>query len=302
MSADQSLFGVPPDPVQTGEAFRELCAVIARLRAPDGCPWDREQTLETIKPHTLEETYELLEAIDSGEDAAIVEELGDLLLQVVLDAQIGRDEQRFDLLQVIQGVTRKLIHRHPHVFGDAEANSAAEVLRNWEQAKASEKKRESILEGIPAALPQLARAVKITKRAAKVGFDFPQREMLFDKLQEEIRELAAELFADGQLPAIPAGVEAERIPDAELPTPEQRDRVESELGDLLFVIANIARRWGIDPEEALRRSNQKFTARFQAIETAIRKANRDIKTVSLREMEDIYQQIKAAEKQGQPPE
>ena len=188
--------GVAPDH-NLEPAFRELCDVVARLRSPTGCPWDREQTLETIKPYTLEETYELLEAIDSGDDEAIVEELGDVLLQVVLDAQIGADEQRFNLIDVVTRLSAKLISRHPHVFGDAEAATAADVKVVWDAAKKKEKhQRKSALEGIPKDLPQLARAARITSRAARVGYDFPDRVMLFDKLQEEINELAAELFDD----------------------------------------------------------------------------------------------------------
>ena len=177
--------GVAPDH-NLEPAFRELCDVVARLRSPTGCPWDREQTLETIKPYTLEETYELLEAIDSGDDEAIVEELGDVLLQVVLDAQIGADEQRFNLIDVVTRLSAKLISRHPHVFGDAEAATAADVKVVWDAAKKKEKhQRKSALEGIPKDLPQLARAARITSRAARVGYDFPDRVMLFDKLQED---------------------------------------------------------------------------------------------------------------------
>src|SRR5580692_10059180 len=190
----EKVAGQPPDAARLGPAFRELCEVVARLRAPDGCPWDRVQTLETIKPYTLEETCELLEAIDARDDAAIVEELGDLLLQVVLDAQIGADEGRFDLVEVVEGITRKMIHRHPHVFGTAVANTVADVAQHWHAAKDKEKLRDSALDGIPLPLPQLARAVKLSKKAARVGYDFPNRAMLFDKLREEVAELAGELF------------------------------------------------------------------------------------------------------------
>ena len=181
---------------------------MARLRSPEGCPWDRQQTLATIKPYTLEETYELLEAIDSGNDEDIVEELGDLLLQVLLDAQIGSDEGRFDLVPVLTRLNDKLIRRHPHVFGNAVAVTAADVSPLWEQAKRAEKTRASVFDGVPAALPELARAARITSRAAKAGYDFPDRTMLFDKLREEIAELAEELFDGGQLPTLAASVDA----------------------------------------------------------------------------------------------
>lgn len=288
--------GRPPDPGRLGPAFQNLCEVVARLRAPDGCPWDRIQTLETIKPYTLEETYELLEAIDSGADEAIVEELGDLLLQVILDSQIGADEGRFDLVEVVQRITEKMIHRHPHVFGEAVADSVADVAKHWHEAKGQEKSRDSILDGIPAALPQLARAAKLSKKAARVGYDFPDRAMLFDKLREEIAELAEEVFPSGQIPHVPATVEADIVPDAPIDDPEKKSRVEREIGDLLFVVANIARRWKIDPEEALRNSNSKFERRFRYIERQLAAQNRTLGEATLLEMEALYQQGKRQEK------
>ncbi|MGE3317164.1 MAG: MazG family protein, partial [Planctomycetaceae bacterium] len=157
-------FGKPPEAGRLLPAFQKLCEVIARLRSPEGCPWDRVQTLATIKPYTLEETYELLEAIDANDNEAIAEELGDLLLQVVLDAQIAADERRFDLIEVVERITRKMIDRHPHVFGDATAKTAADVSHHWEKAKASEKQRDSVFDGIPVDLPQLARAAKLSKK------------------------------------------------------------------------------------------------------------------------------------------
>src|SRR5580704_6094678 len=288
--------GVPPDAARMGPAFKKFCEVVARLRAPDGCPWDRVQTLETIKPYTLEETYELLEAIDARDDGAIVEELGDLLLQVVLDAQIGADEGRFDLIEVVERITQKMIHRHPHVFGTAVANTVDDVATHWHAAKNQEKPRDSLLDGIPAALPQLARAVKLAKKAARVGYDFPDRAMLFDKLREEVAELAAELFVGGAIPQVAANVDAEVIPDLAIDDPERHSRVEDELGDILFVIANIARRWKINPEEALRRSNAKFERRFRYIEEQLASQNRTLADATLVEMEELYQQGKRREK------
>ena len=287
--------GKPPPFELLLPALQEFCQVVAVLRGPDGCPWDREQTLETIKPYTLEETYELLEAIDSGDDTAIVEELGDVLLQVVLDAQIGADEGRFGLLEVVEGVTRKLIHRHPHVFGDETAETSEEVRRNWDSAKRAEKQREGVMDGLPLAMPALARAARITGRAARVGYDFPDRRMLFDKLREELSELAVELFEDGSVPEVPAEVDADVNEDEPL-ADAVRARAEEELGDVLFVLANIARRWGINAEEALRRSSRKFERRFRAIEDGLAARGRDVQEASLVEMEEVYQAAKAAEK------
>ncbi len=288
--------GTPPDPERLGPAFRHLCDVVARLRSPTGCPWDREQTLATIKPFTLEETYELLEAIDSGEDSAIVEELGDVLLQVVLDSQIGADEGRFDLCDVVAGLTRKMIERHPHVFGDTDAATASDVSRNWDRIKQQEKRRDSIFDGLPKSLPALARAARLSDKAARVGYDFPSREMLFDKLREELNELAAELFSDGKTPQVAATVEAEVLADPAPFDPERQKRIEGELGDVLFVVANIARRWHINPEEALRGSNVKFERRVQYIERRLREQNRSLKDTTLQELELLYQEGKRAER------
>ncbi len=167
-----------------------------------------------------------------------------MLLQVVLDSQIAADEGRFDIIAVIEGITRKMIERHPHVFGDAEASTPAAVKRQWEQIKAAKQPRESILDGIPVALPTLAKALRITKKAARVGYDFPQRDMLFDKLREEIEELLAELYPDGRWPDVAASVAGPVVPDEPIRDPQRKARVESEIGDILFVIANIARGGG----------------------------------------------------------
>ena len=273
---DQSLPapGTPPDPTRLASSFGRFCDVIAKLRSPTGCPWDRIQTLETIKPFTLEETYELLEAIDSGDDRAISEELGDVLLQVVLDSQIAADEGRFNIIDVIDGVTQKMVDRHPHVFGDAEAHTPADVKRQWEKIKAAKTPRDSVLDGIPIALPTLAKALRITKKAARVGYDFPNRDMLFDKLREEIDELIVELYPEGRRPSVAASVEGPVVPDTPITDPDHKTRIESEIGDILFVIANIARRWGVDPEEALRSSNEKFSSRFRAIERGLKTAGK----------------------------
>jgi uncharacterized protein YabN with tetrapyrrole methylase and pyrophosphatase domain len=196
---------------------------------------------------------------------------------------------------VIEGLTEKLVRRHPHVFGDAEASTPEQVKQNWDTAKNSERQRESVLDGLPRAIPQLVRASRISDKAARVGYDWPQRNMLFDKLNEELSELADELFSDGKIPHVPAGVEVELLPDEPIDDPAQRKRIENELGDMLFVVANIARRWGIDPEEALRSTNEKFEQRFRYIEDQVKESGRDLKDVSLLEMERYYQAGKIRE-------
>ena len=291
--------GTPPAFDSLLPEFRRLCEVVARLRAPDGCPWDQQQTMKTIKPYTLEETYELLEAIDADDNEAICEELGDVLLQVILDSQIAADEKRFILTDVVRNIADKMIRRHPHVFGGVKAATVADVKQNWSSIKQQEKPaRKSQLDGIPVELPQLARAARITSKVAAVGYDFPDRRMLFDKLNEELTELAVELFGDATIPAISATVDADVIVDEPLLDPEIKDKAESELGDVLFVLANIGRRWGLNAEEALRRSNAKFSRRFQAIEEAMKQIGRSMKDATLREMEDAYQAAKLREPKG----
>jgi tetrapyrrole methylase family protein / MazG family protein len=291
------IMGQPPDPQRLSASFARLVEVIARLRSPDGCPWDRQQTLQSIKPYTLEETYELLEAIDSDDDGSICEELGDVLLQVVLDAQIAADEGRFDLIDVVDRIADKMVRRHPHVFGSESAANTSDVRAHWEQAKRAEKQdRQSLLDGIPLELPALARAARITKRAARVGYDFPHRLMLFDKLREELTELEHELSPEAPLEAIPAGVEGRHVPDEPVDDVQRRRRIEDELGDVLFVMANIARRWGINPEEALRRSNRKFSDRFRAIEQGLAREGRTLQEATLPEMEEHYQRAKQDER------
>jgi len=288
--------GTPPDPARLSSALIELSQIVAKLRSPEGCPWDRAQTLATIKPYTLEETYELLEAIDSDDDGAICEELGDVLLQVLLDSQIAADEGRFNLLDVAAGLSQKLIVRHPHVFGDSTAATAADVSRQWDRIKQAEKQRESIFDGLPAALPALARAARIADKAGRVGYDFPRREMLFAKLKEEVDELAAELFDDGQIPEVPPLVDGPVVHEPAVTDPARKARMQGELGDVLFVIANIARRWHINPEEALRESNRKFERRVRYIEDRLREQGRPMSDATLPEMEALYQEGKRREK------
>jgi len=300
MSDAQPVHGTAPDFQELLPEFERLCRIVAKLRSPEGCPWDRQQTMKTIKPYTLEETYELLEAIDSDDNPAIQEELGDVLLQVVLDSQIAADERRFELTAVVRQIADKMVRRHPHVFGDVDAATTDDVRRNWTALKQQEKPaRTSQLEGIPVALPELARAARITARAAAVGYDFPDRRMLFDKLKEELTELSHELFGSAEIPGVTATVDAVRVPDQPISDLATRERAESELGDVLFVLANVGRRWGINPEEALRKSNAKFTRRFQAIEAAMKSLGRDMRDATLIEMEEAYQAAKAKEKRSQ---
>ena len=253
-------------------AVEKLVRAMARLRGPSGCPWDREQTHESLKPYVLEETYELLEAIDSNDPAKIANELGDLLLQVVFHAQLGAERGEFDLESVAERIISKLVHRHPHVFGTATVEDADEVLKNWELLKAQEPEtndRTSVLDGVPAALPALRRATKIQKRAAHVGFDWEDVTGPLAKIDEETRELRA------------AGTDAPRAKLAE------------EIGDLLFAVANASRFYGVDPEEALRQTIEKFCRRFQHIEESARRAGRDVREMSLEEMDALWEQAKA---------
>lgn len=263
-----------------GEAFARLVATMRRLRAPDGCPWDREQTIASLKPYLLEETYEVMDAIEREDWVALSEELGDLLLQPVFQAEIAAGEGRFTITEPLEAIVEKLIRRHPHVFGTVEAETSDEVLRNWEQIKRGEKARKaeangerdnaSMLDSLPRALPALAEAQRITSRAAKVGFDWPGIREVLDKLHEEIGELD----------------EARQAGDA--------DKVEDEFGDLLFVMANLSRFLKVDAEQALRRTNLKFRERFAYVERRLREQNREIQDSTLEEMESLWQEAKQA--------
>jgi tetrapyrrole methylase family protein/MazG family protein len=262
----------PPCPrrEQVYSGFEGLVAIVAALRAPDGCPWDREQTHESLKPHLLEETYEVLEAIDSHDPAALREELGDLLLQVLMHSQIASETGAFDIEQVVQHLIEKLISRHPHVFGEAHAETAEQVLQNWDKTKRAQKGRDSVLEGVPRAMPALARAQEISKRAARVGFEWDTIHGVLDKLHEEETELRQ---------AIESG---------------DRTRIESEIGDLLFTVVNIARHAQIDAEQALRSMVARFMRRFQWMEAEAVRQNRPLESLSADEWEDLWQQAKTA--------
>jgi nucleoside triphosphate diphosphatase len=288
----------------TGERFERAVAIMSRLRGPGGCPWDREQTFDSIKPYTIEETYEVLEAIDNRDWEELPGELGDLLLQVLFYAQMGKDQGSFSIDDVLDRLSTKLVDRHPHVFGDVKANTTSEVLRNWEALKKEEKKKrhgaigdESILAGVSSALPALPEAHKLSSKAANVGFDWPNVEGLFDKLREETDELRAELKhfpAPGPQP-LGKGVAGAGRPQV---SEELRARLEEELGDLFFVLVNIARYLSLDSESALKKTNRKFKRRFQWMEEQLHASGRDLKNTSVEELEALWQKAKQQERAG----
>jgi MazG family protein len=269
-------------PKTTGERFERLVGIMEKLRGPDGCPWDKEQDFNSLKPMLVEEVYEVLEAIENGDFEGMSEELGDLLLHVVFHAHLGKEAGRFDINTVIDTISAKLIRRHPHVFGNESASTAEEVIRNWEAIKAQEKaekqkngsaERRSLLDGIPSKLPAIHEAHQISARAARVGFDWPDLEGIFDKLQEEVNELKEVIAGGGD--------------------GERRERLEDEIGDMLFVIVNIARRLKIDCESALKRANRKFKSRFQYMEGELGRQGKTLQEASLEEMEALWQKAKS---------
>ncbi len=280
-----------------GELFEALVALQARLRAPNGCPWDREQTHESLRTYLVEETYEVLEALDSGDDAKIADELGDLLLQIVFHSQLAREAGRFDIAEVIERIHTKLVRRHPHVFGRVRAKTSALVLKNWEQLKSDERQAKeersenrgakpgkkpyaSLLDGVPRTLPAVLEAYQLTRRASRIGFDWDNIQGLLEKLGEEIAELRAAL-GQGEASRLP---DTSRAPDA---------RLEEEIGDLLFVAVNVARFLGTDPEIALKEANRKFIARFKEMEQQAARSGRRLADVSRDELERLWEQAKA---------
>jgi nucleoside triphosphate diphosphatase len=293
----------------TGERFERVVAIMERLRAPGGCPWDREQTFDTIKPYTLEETYEVLEAIDNRDWPELAGELGDLLLQVLFYAEMAKEQSFFSIDDVIDRLSTKLVDRHPHVFGDVKANTSAEVKRNWEALKVEERKKRtaeqadpenkekrSILAGVSSAMPSLLEAHKLSSRAAQAGFDWPNIEGLFEKLDEETEELREQLKdfpAPGPRPQGGGVASSGRtvIPE------NLQARLEEEVGDLFFVLVNIARYLSIDPESALRKSNRKFKRRFQWMEDRLHDSGRSAEQASMDELESLWQRAKAHEQQ-----
>jgi tetrapyrrole methylase family protein / MazG family protein len=260
--------------------IQKLIDLVDRLRGENGCPWDREQTRETLKPMLIEEAFEVLEALDSTSPAELKEELGDLLFQIVFHAQISREKEQFQLADIVDRLHEKMVRRHPHVFGDADLKTSQDILRNWEDIKAAEKGIESsakpqsgksLLDGIPEKLPALHKAYQMTAKAARVGFDWPRVEDILQKLDEESGEL----------------LEAYRKGDKEL--------MAEEIGDLLFVVVNIARFLEIDPETALRRSNSKFNSRFRHVESEIKRQGREMRNATLAEMDALWDEAKKNE-------
>ena len=276
---------------RTGEAFERLVAVMAKLRAPDGCPWDRVQTQDSLRQWLLEETYEVLEAMVSDDAAHHREELGDLLLQVVFQAQLRAEEGSFDVAAVADGITEKMVRRHPHVFGDqavaAGAEGALEVRALWNALKKREKRRDSALDGIPPALPALLRALRLGQKAAAVGFDWGSAAEVLVKLDEERAELAEALGPEGRWAAAPT------VPGhaAVAPAPAA---VAHELGDCLFTLVNLARHLGVDPEAALQDANARFDQRFRGLEAGLKAEGRRVEGTEAAELEARWQAVKRA--------
>ena len=258
----------PPEP----EKFDTLVDIIARLRAPDGCPWDQEQTHRSLRGNLISESHEVLEALDAGEAGKLCEELGDLLLQIVLHAQIARDAGEFDIGDVIKGIAGKIVRRHPHIFGEGRADTAEEVAHNWEHLKREERDAGvSMLAGVPPEMPALAYAYEISRRVVRVGFEWEDMAGVIDKVVEEIRE----------------------IKDA-----ATREEKEKEFGDLLFTLVNVARWEGIDPEAALRRANRKFYRRFARMEELCRERRLNFSELSFQQKDDLWEEAKRSTEEG----
>jgi MazG family protein len=267
-----------PDGRTPGARFEALLALIARLRAPGGCPWDREQTHASLKPMTLEEAYEVLQAIDEGDDHELAGELGDLLLQVVFHAQIAAETGRFDVGTVIGHVSDKMIRRHPHVFAGERADTAEEVLRNWEALKKAERAAQgkdtaapSLLDSVPSRLPAVMEAFQMTTKAGRVGFDWPDAASVMAKLDEELGELREACQGEAA---------------------ERQKRIADEMGDVLFAAVNVARHLGLDPESTLKAANRKFRYRFRHVERRLAESGRDPAAASLEEMETYWNEAK----------
>lgn len=260
----------------TGEKFERLVRIMARLRAPEGCPWDRAQSFDTIKPYLLEESYEVMDAIDARDWPGLADELGDLMLQAVFFAQMASEENRFTIDDSLNAISEKLIRRHPHIFGGGQADTPEEVKRRWDEIKAEERKQKGeapkpLLEKVPRSVPALVEAQQLTARAAQVGFDWDTPEQVLDKLHEELGELAEARQAS---------------------RPEE---LEGELGDLLFVLVNLARFLKVDAEQALRKTNAKFRSRFGYLERCLGEQGKPLAGAPLEEMEALWQEAKQHE-------
>ena len=255
-----------------GTSFESFAEIVAHLRAPDGCPWDKEQTHQTLRTHLLEEAYETLTAMDENDSSGMREEFGDLLLQIVLNSQIGSEADSFSMTQVIKAIYDKIVRRHPHVFGDVELDGVSGVLQNWEKLKEKERKEngkgkveKGLLDGVPSALPALTQALEYQDRAARVGFDWPEVDGVLDKVREEIEEIKQA---------------------------QNRDEVTAELGDLFFVLVNLARWRKVDAESALRGTNIKFKKRFGYVEHGAKKQGRNLSDMTLEEMDLLWNEAK----------
>lgn len=254
-----------------GEKFENLVKIMERLRSPDGCPWDREQTYKSIAPHTLEETHEVLATIDREDYEGLCEELGDLLLQILFFSQIALEEKKFDIEGVVDSISKKLIHRHPHVFGEAKVSGPGEVLKKWEDLKRAEGKK-TLLGGVPPSLPALLKAFRIGEKTSRVGFDWQNAEGILDKVEEEAHELH----------------EAREMGDEK--------RVDEEYGDLLFTLANLGRFLGTDPEGALRRATDRFIKRFEWMESRAEQMKRELKSLSAADWDALWIRAKTETK------
>ena len=279
--------------------FPKLVDLMARLRGPNGCPWDRQQTFDTIKPFLLEETYEVVDAIGRRDWEELANELGDLLLQIVFFAQMAAEEKHFAIEDVIERIHTKMVRRHPHVFGDAQAETAADVLRNWEILKVEEKRQrlaergeayqapDSVLAGVSSGIPSLMEAFQLSSRAAHVGFDWMRFEDVLAKLQEEVAELRA----------VMTQAQGEQKETGKAIAPASRARLEEEVGDFLFTAVNVARYLGVDAESALRGANRKFRHRFQWVERELRKAGKSPREATPAEMDALWERSKEIEEE-----
>jgi len=256
-------------------SFAELVELCKRLRGPGGCPWDREQTLESLKTYVIEEAYEVVDAISGGAPEKLSAELGDLLFQIIFVADLATEKGWFDIFDVCGGIHAKMVQRHPHVFGEVEVSGAREVVRNWESLKQGEGREGGALSGVPRQLPALLKALRVTEKAAALGFDWQRVHDVGAKLEEEVAELTEQLNSGG-------GEESER-------------RIREELGDVLFVMANLARQLGVDPEAALQSANDKFARRFSAMEELARGRGARVGALGPSELDSLWEEVKRGE-------